>query len=265
MTDASSAEWDVYFEAAGHPSSLAQGIAGLRSTGRLIHLGIWDGGEVPEFNWNVVSALKELEIHGSSLGGNQRDAVWQRTIDMLATDPDVRQACERMVTHRMPLEQFREAHEIAGDAEKEKEMESIKIVLSPNAIFSSATMSKRHFSSWPELRARSSGITHVVLIKVKEGTTAEEIERLRTGVLAYKDEIPGIRHMEVGTGAFAAPPNPSPGYDIAIRIQFHSYDDLKRFGPMRRTSASSRPSSTPSWRTSLSWTGRLARGRARRR
>lgn len=253
LSEVKNYEWDIYFESSGHPSGLAQGVNYMRPTGRLVHLGIWDGGKVPDFNWNVVSALKELEIHGSSLGGNQRDQVWQRTIQMLEEDEQVQKAAGRIVTHTIPLEDFREAHEIAGIAPLQEEAQSIKMVLVPSGL---AKREMNENCSWPQqftvakkelpvveveeekkeeeapkIMEGKNGITHTVLIKVKEGTTSEEIARLEKGVLSYKDHIPGISHIEVGTTVFAAPPNPPPEYDIAIRIQFPTLEALKAFGP----------------------------------
>lgn len=74
---------DVYFECAGHPSSVSQGLELLRKMGTMVHLGVWHSGAAEGANWNLISAMKELNVLGSSLGGSRMSRTWERAIDII--------------------------------------------------------------------------------------------------------------------------------------------------------------------------------------
>jgi L-iditol 2-dehydrogenase len=56
---------DVYIEATGHPSSVAQGLRMIRKLGRFVEFSVF--GEPAVIDWTIIGDSKELDIHGVSL------------------------------------------------------------------------------------------------------------------------------------------------------------------------------------------------------
>lgn len=106
---------DKYIEAAGHPSSVTQGLEMIARQGVFVEYAVF--GEKVTADWTVISDAKELEVRG----GHLSPGTFPEAIEMLRTGlvpvADV-------VTHRLRLEDF-----AAGLALVEKSAESCKVVL----------------------------------------------------------------------------------------------------------------------------------------
>ena len=108
---------DVYIEATGHPSSVVQGLNMIRKLGRFVEFSVF--GEEVTADWSIISDRKQLDLYGAHLG----PYCYPLTIAAVA---DGRLPTEGVVTHKLPLSQFKEGFEMMkkGDG-------SIKIVLIP--------------------------------------------------------------------------------------------------------------------------------------
>jgi len=108
---------DVYIEATGHPSSVQQGLEAIRKMGTFVEFSVF--GELTTVDWSIISDTKELNLLGSHLSPFCYEPVieWIRN-GKLPT--------EGVVTHKFPLDQFKQAFDIAGKADK-----SLKVVLIP--------------------------------------------------------------------------------------------------------------------------------------
>jgi len=108
---------DVVFECAGHPAGLPQALRLIRKGGRIGILGMGSGES--SFNTAIIS-FREVEIVGTRAYDPK---AWHRSYDVLASG---RVPLERIVTHRLPLE------EAARGLELMKRREGLKILLIPS-------------------------------------------------------------------------------------------------------------------------------------
>jgi threonine dehydrogenase-like Zn-dependent dehydrogenase len=108
---------DVYIEATGHPSSVAQGLNMIRKRGRFVEFSVF--GQEVTVDWSIISDRKELDLYGSHLG----PYCYPFTIEAIG---DGRLPTEGVVTHKLPLADFQKGIDMMhkGDG-------SIKIVLIP--------------------------------------------------------------------------------------------------------------------------------------
>ncbi|GMH74386.1 hypothetical protein TrRE_jg377 [Triparma retinervis] len=227
---------DVYFECSGHPASLVNGVAALRKMGTLVHLGIWDGGAAPAFNWNAVSALKELTVLGSSLGGCTDQRVWPRALAFLASGGGATLA-RVAITHRLPLAKVVEAHALTGGAS-----DSIKVVLQPAGAAQVIASPQAPTHEPPARRpvgpavvvepSADRRVEHVVLLQMKPGACERTLE---AALRSYYTLIPGIQSVSFGpifvVKGPAGEPEKLEGFTHMARIRFTSEALMEAFGP----------------------------------
>jgi len=108
---------DVYIEATGHPSSVRQGLHMIRKLGRFVEFSVF--GDEVTCDWSIISDRKELDVLGSHLG----PYCYPFTIAAIA---DGRLPVEGVVTHTLPLDQWKEGFDLMKKGDK-----SIKTVLIP--------------------------------------------------------------------------------------------------------------------------------------
>ncbi len=108
---------DVYIEATGAGPAVAQGLQMIRRLGTFVEFSVHAGPVAVD--WSVIGDVKELNIHGSHLG----PYVYPRAIDYLRKGVVDGAA---LVTHKLPLNRFEEALEIAAKGD-----DSIKVMLMP--------------------------------------------------------------------------------------------------------------------------------------
>jgi threonine dehydrogenase-like Zn-dependent dehydrogenase len=99
---------DVYIEATGAGEAVLQGLRMIRKLGTFV-----------EFDWSIIGDEKELNVHGAHLSPN----CYPRAIQYIA---DGTVAANKIVTHSLPLERFREAIEL-----NHSQTESVKVLLIP--------------------------------------------------------------------------------------------------------------------------------------
>ena len=109
---------DVYIEATGHPDAVKQGLMMIRKLGTFVEFSVMR--EPVPVAWTIIGASKELNIHGSHLG----PYCYPIAIDMIAKG---RIDAGRIVTHRMPLEDYLEGIELVRSG-----ADSIKVLLEPS-------------------------------------------------------------------------------------------------------------------------------------
>lgn len=109
---------DVYIEASGYPKSVPQGLDMIRKLGTFVEFGVF--AEPALADWTIIGDRKELNIHGSHLGPYR----YPLAIDYLAKGI-IRG--DLIVTHKFPLENFKDAIKIAEDPNSN----SIKILIIP--------------------------------------------------------------------------------------------------------------------------------------
>lgn len=98
---------DVYIEATGHPSAVAQGLDLLRKLGTYVEYSVFkDNASV---DWSIISDDKELNVLGAHLGPH----CWPAAIKLLE---DKKLPIEDICTHQFPLEKFQEALDLVGDS-----------------------------------------------------------------------------------------------------------------------------------------------------
>ena len=110
---------DVYLEASGRTEAFTKGLELVRKAGTILVFGVYK--EPVPVDLNVFGEFKELNV----LGGHLAPFTYPIALDLMACgliDGDV------CVTHRYPLEAFREAIERTPE---EGEVQ-IKVVLTPN-------------------------------------------------------------------------------------------------------------------------------------
>jgi threonine dehydrogenase-like Zn-dependent dehydrogenase len=108
---------DVYIEASGAGPAVAQGLQMLRKLGTFVEFSV-HGGPV-SVDWSVIGDVKELNIHGAHLG----PYAYPKAIRYLQ-DGTVK--AEPLITHRLPLSDFKRGLELA-----ERGDDSIKVLLIP--------------------------------------------------------------------------------------------------------------------------------------
>lgn len=109
---------DVYIEASGYPSSVPQGLEMIRKLGTFVEFGVF--GEPVTADWTIIGDRKELNIHGSHLGPYRYPlAIEYLTKGIVKGD--------LIITHKIPLENFKDAIRIAEDPNGN----SIKILIIP--------------------------------------------------------------------------------------------------------------------------------------
>ena len=110
---------DVYIEASGHPSSVRQGLLMIRKLGTFVEFSVML--DPVTVDWTIIGDSKELNIHGSHLG----PYCYPIAIEMLRKGQI---DASRIVTHRLPLEAYREGIELVHSRAG-----SIKVLLEPGA------------------------------------------------------------------------------------------------------------------------------------
>ena len=106
---------DVYFEATGHPSGVAQGLSMLRKAGRFVEYSVMR--EPATVDWTVIGDSKELEVRGAHLG----PYCWPPAIGLLEGGS---LPMDRIVTHQLPVEDFAHGLGLVADGR-----ESVKVSL----------------------------------------------------------------------------------------------------------------------------------------
>lgn len=108
---------DVYIEATGQPDAVNQGLRMLRKGGTFVEFSVMSRETATD--WTIIGDGKELTIYGAHLG----PYCYPKVIGYLERGL---LRTEGIVTHRLPIERFREAFELvhAGG-------ESIKVLLVP--------------------------------------------------------------------------------------------------------------------------------------
>ena len=106
---------DVYFEATGHPSGVAQGLSMLRKAGRFVEYSVMR--EPATVDWTVIGDSKELEVRGAHLG----PYCWPPAIGLLEGGS---LPMDRIVTHQLPVEDFAHGLKLVADGR-----ESVKVSL----------------------------------------------------------------------------------------------------------------------------------------
>ena len=97
---------DVYFEATGHPSGVAQGLSMLRKAGRFVEYSVMR--EPATVDWTVIGDSKELEVRGAHLG----PYCWPPAIGLLEGGS---LPMDRIVTHQLPVEDFAHGLKLVAD------------------------------------------------------------------------------------------------------------------------------------------------------
>jgi threonine dehydrogenase-like Zn-dependent dehydrogenase len=108
---------DVYIEATGAGVGVLQGLQMIRKLGTFVEFSVHAGPVAAD--WSIIGDQKELNVHGAHLG----PYCYPRAIQYIADGTVV---ADRIVTHALPLERFREAIELA-----DSRTESVKVVLIP--------------------------------------------------------------------------------------------------------------------------------------
>jgi 2-desacetyl-2-hydroxyethyl bacteriochlorophyllide A dehydrogenase len=108
---------DVYIEATGFPQSVKQGLDMIRKLGTFVEMGFFM--DPVSVNWTVIGDGKELNIHGSHLG----PYCYKPVLEWMASG---RLSTKGVVTHKLPLDDFKKGFELAGKGD-----DSIKVILIP--------------------------------------------------------------------------------------------------------------------------------------
>ena len=110
---------DIYIEAAGHPSSVNQGLQAIRKMGRFVEFSVF--ADDVTCDWSIISDRKELDLLGSHLSPFCYDTV----IEWIGNE---KLPTKGVVTHNFPLEDWEEAFKIA----KTGADNALKVVLLPD-------------------------------------------------------------------------------------------------------------------------------------
>jgi threonine dehydrogenase-like Zn-dependent dehydrogenase len=108
---------DIYIEATGHPDAVVQGLQMIRKLGRFVEFSVFS--HDVSVDWSIISDRKQLDVLGVHLGPYQYPFV----ISGIANG---RIPTEGVVTHQLPLEQYKEGLEMMKKGDK-----SLKILLVP--------------------------------------------------------------------------------------------------------------------------------------
>ncbi|MGO3885220.1 MAG: zinc-binding dehydrogenase [Mycetocola sp.] len=98
---------DVYIEATGHPSAVAQGLNLLRKLGTFVEYSVFKDNVTVD--WSIISDDKELNVLGAHLGPN----CWRPAIKLIESGV---LPLDEICTHQFPLERFQEALDLVGDS-----------------------------------------------------------------------------------------------------------------------------------------------------
>lgn len=108
---------DVYIEATGHPSSVAQGLDMIRKLGRFVEFSVF--GQDVTVDWSIISDRKELDLFGAHLG----PYCYPFTI---AAVSDGRLPTDGVVTHTLKMSEYKTGFDLMKEGKN-----SIKILLIP--------------------------------------------------------------------------------------------------------------------------------------
>lgn len=108
---------DVYLEGTGHPSAVVQGLNLLRKMGTFVEYSVFK--DAVSVDWSIISDDKELDVLGAHLG----PYCWPAAIAMVESG---RLPMDRICTHQLPLEQFKDGLDLVADGSS-----SIKVSLIP--------------------------------------------------------------------------------------------------------------------------------------
>jgi erythritol/L-threitol dehydrogenase len=108
---------DVYLEATGHPSSVAQGLGLLRKLGTFVEYSVFK--DPVTVDWSIISDDKALDVRGAHLGPH----AWPAAIRMIESG---RLPMEQICTHQLPLADFQAGLDLVADGSK-----SVKVSLLP--------------------------------------------------------------------------------------------------------------------------------------
>lgn len=109
---------DVYLEAAGHPSSVQQGLQMCRKAATFVEFSVF--GSAVTVDWTVIGDTKELNIKGGHLSGERG---YEVAIAMLAEGS---MPTERIVSHNFPLGDMLE-----GFSQVKNGKGSVKVTVDP--------------------------------------------------------------------------------------------------------------------------------------
>lgn len=98
---------DVYIEATGHPSAVAQGLDLLRKLGTFVEYSVFK--DDVTVDWSILSDDKELDVLGAHLGPH----CWRPAIKLIESGT---LPLEEVCTHQFPLERFQDALDLVGDS-----------------------------------------------------------------------------------------------------------------------------------------------------
>ena len=106
---------DVVFEATGYPPVVQQGLDVLRKCGRMVLIGIHpDKAQI-----DVTQMVRDAKTNVGAYGG---PVTWERVIAWLASDNEYARRAGRIITGRIPLEDYEAAFERSINSETIKEM-----------------------------------------------------------------------------------------------------------------------------------------------
>ncbi|WP_421723334.1 alcohol dehydrogenase catalytic domain-containing protein [Bauldia sp.] len=108
---------DIYFEATGHPSAVADGLRMIRKLGTFVEFSVMR--EPVTVDWTIIGDTKELDVRGAHLSPH----CYPVAIRMLE---EGRLPMDRIVTHTLPLAEFQRGIDLVGAG-----TESIKVTLQP--------------------------------------------------------------------------------------------------------------------------------------
>jgi 2-desacetyl-2-hydroxyethyl bacteriochlorophyllide A dehydrogenase len=110
---------DVYIEATGHPQAVIQGLHMIKKLGTFVEFSLLK--EPVTADWTIIGDQKELNVRGAHLS----PYTFPTSIDLISRGlVDV----DRIVTHVMALEEYREAFRKVAEAK-----DSVKVLLDPTA------------------------------------------------------------------------------------------------------------------------------------
>jgi threonine dehydrogenase-like Zn-dependent dehydrogenase len=108
---------DVYLEASGHPSAVAQGLQMIRKLGTFVEFSVMR--EPVTVDWTIIGDTKELNIHGAHLSPHTYPVAIRMLEQELLPMTEI-------VTHTLPLARFQEGFELVAQGQV-----SVKVALIP--------------------------------------------------------------------------------------------------------------------------------------
>ena len=108
---------DIYIEASGHPSAVQQGLDMIRKLGRFVEFSVF--GHPVTVDWSIISDEKELDL----LGVHLSPYCFEPVIEWIA---EGKLPTEGVVSHKFPLEKWREGFDLALKGEG-----AVRVVLIP--------------------------------------------------------------------------------------------------------------------------------------